>query len=332
MKMFFVQVVLVTVIADSVGYIFVLHLPITQTNYPRKNCFLPFEKGVSLYITIILWCQPSNPRTLFDNHWREWTEDIVVNADRNYGVRNLNEDQLKTLVLLDLKQRLLCFEKNLVDFCLPEPTTEDEAAVAAVIDARSVLVQEELEFNIDEVAAQAQDAEQSYTHEQANIHKIVLEAVKNGTPRCFFVNARGGCGKTFLLNGILKSVCSSEPGGCVALATATTGKAAMHLDKGRTFHSRFKAPLTLDDNASLNIKVQTELAKLIKMAKIILIDEATMLDNRLLAALDKSLHDIMLTSQPFGGKVMVLSGDFCQTLPIVKGASQAGIVAKCFLT
>lgn len=294
-----------------------------ENNLKEADQNMPCSSIRSLYIIIIMWCDPSNPRTLFDNHWEEWTHDIISNH------RDLSEDQLKTLVLLDLKQKLLRFEKTLVDYCLPEPTEEEEAAVAHVTGGRSVMIREELEFDIANVAARANEADQAYTDEQRAIHKTVLEAVKKGTPRFIFINARGGCGKTFLLNGILQSVRSSEPGGCVALATATTGKAAMHLDKGRTFHSRFKAPLALDDKPTLRIPVQSELAKLIRVAKIILIDEATMLDNRLLAALEESLRDIMNTTNPFGDKIIVLSGDFCQTLPVVKGASRAGIVSKC---
>ena len=122
---------------------------------------------------------------------------------------------------------------------------------------------------------------------------------------------------------------SMEAGGCVALATATTGKAAMHLSKGRTFHSRFKAPLNLGEDCSLRIPLGTELAKLVWMAKFIVVDEATMLNNVLLQAMDVCFRDIMGTDVPFGGKVLVLCGDFRQTLPVIPGASRAGIVAKC---
>ena len=120
-----------------------------------------------------------------------------------------------------------------------------------------------------------------------------------------------------------------EAGGCVALATATTGKAAMHLSKGRTFHSLFKAPLNLGEDCSLRIPLGTELAKLVWMAKFIVVDEATMLNNVLLQAMDVCFRDIMGTDVPFGGKVLVLCGDFRQTLPVIPGASRAGIVAKC---
>ena len=60
-----------------------------------------------------------------------------------------------------------------------------------------------------------------------------------------------------------------------------------------------------------------------------MIDEATMLNNMLLEALDVCLRDIMNTDMPFGGKVLVLCGDFRQTLPVIPGASRAGIVSKC---
>ena len=43
----------------------------------------------------------------------------------------------------------------------------------------------------------------------------------------------------------------------MALAMATTGIAAMLLEKGRTFHSRMKAPLNPDDTSTLRIPGQT---------------------------------------------------------------------------
>ena len=43
-----------------------------------------------------------------------------------------------------------------------------------------------------------------------------------------------------------------------------------------------KAPLTLSDETTLQISGQSSLAKLVRMAKLILVDEATMLDRLLL--------------------------------------------------
>ena len=71
------------------------------------------------------------------------------------------------------------------------------------------------------------------------------------------------------------------------------------------------------------------MAELIMMAKLLMVDEATMLDRYQLEALDRTLRDVMEDESPFGGKTIVLSGDFRQCLPVVPGASRAGTVDTC---
>ena len=44
-------------------------------------------------------------------------------------------------------------------------------------------------------------------------------------------------------------------------------------------------------------------------------------------ALDKGLQDIMGNDEPFGGKNVILSGDFRQALPVVPQGTEAQIVA-----
>ena len=305
------------------------------------------KNQLGLFVTIALWCEPADPRKLFDKFWLYWTDSIVSKAFKEQGVvlcnipvkeedteelvatKEVDQAKLKTLLLLELKQLLHFSDKNLADIHLPEPTEEELAAVVAISGGRSVVVRDELDFNSEEVRSRAADKKNNFTDEQHAIFNTVMEAVKNHTPKAVFIKAVGGGGKTYLLNGLLDEVRGLEMGGCVALATATTGKAARHLSKGRTFHSRFKAPIYLSDECSLRIPTQSELAKLIKMSRLIVVDEATMLDNRLLQALDVCLRDIMETEVVLGGKVVVFSGDFRQTLPVVQGASRAGIVARC---
>ena len=143
-----------------------------------------------------------------------------------------------------------------------------------------------------------------------------------------FINARGGCGKTYLLNTILSAVRSID-GGSTALAMATTGIAANLLLLGRTFHSRLKAPLKPAADSTLQISAQSSLAKLVRNSKMLMIDEATMLDRYLLEALNRTLQDVMSCDRHFGGKVLVLAGDFRQCLPVVKGAGRGQIVSHC---
>ena len=98
--------------------------------------------------------------------------------------------------------------------------------MVVLTEGRSAVISEELDFNVDEVTNEADQIILKYTEEQKAVHEMVLSAVRSNSPLSLYVNAKGGCGKTFLLNGLLSTVRSLEEGGCVALATATTGKAA----------------------------------------------------------------------------------------------------------
>ena len=112
------------------------------------------------------------------------------------------------------------------------------------------------------------------------------------------------------MNAVLAAFRSLKPGGCVGLAMATTGIAANLLTLGQTFHSHLEAPLSPSEESVFNIKGQSTLADLIRMSKLLMIDEATMLHCYQLEALDRMLRDVMKDDHLFGGKTIVMSGDF----------------------
>ena len=278
-----------------------------------------------MFIIILLFCMPTNPLTLFTEFWTTWYDDIQYKASRR-GVQ-LDEKQLKTLVLLDLEMRLSSFEKRLPDFGLPVPTEEEMHQVENVTFNQPAAIREELDFDFEEMKRIAETAIQTFTPEQLIVYQTVLDAVQSDKPLCTFLSARGGCGKTYLLNAILASVRCLEPGGSVALAMATTGIAANLLKLGRTFHSRLKAPLDPDESSTLRISAQSQLAELIRKSKLFLIDEATMLDRYNLEAMDRTFRDLLMKPDiPFGGKIIILAGDFRQCLPVVPGQQKAGII------
>ena len=278
-----------------------------------------------LYVVILMFCQPSNPCSLFDEFWNTWTDDYEL-LGRRRGT-SLDNNQLKTMVLLDLELRLQSFEKELANFGLPQPTLEDLARVESITSTDPVVIREEKDYDVAELRTAVQGTVERFTEEQAAVFESVMAAVKEKRPLCAFIDARGGCGKTFIINAILRAVRSLEPEGCVALAMATTGIASNLLDMGRTFHSRLKAPLNPHEESTLQISGQSSLAKLVKMARLLLVDEAPMLDRFQLEALDRSLRDLMgQPDKPFGGKIILLAGDFRQCLPVVPGANRAGTV------
>ena len=279
----------------------------------------------ALYIIILMFCEPSNPRSLFEKFWEMWTDDIERKAIKESI--NLDPEQKRTMVLLDLQLRLQSFEKDLSHFALPEPTKEELDRVKTFTNNEPVIIREEKDFDVEELENQAEEVRQKLTKAQEEVYETIMKAVKDETQLLLFVDARAGCGKTFVSNLVLDAVRSLETGGCVALAMATTGIAANLLHMGRTFHSRMKAPLTPTEESTLQINGQSGLAKLIRMAKLLMIDEATMLDRYQLEAMDRSLRDIMnKPDTPFGGKTLVLTGDFRQCLPVLPGASRARTV------
>ena len=71
------------------------------------------------------------------------------------------------------------------------------------------------------------------------------------------------------------------------------------------------------------------MANLLIETSLIIWDEAPMNDRRCFETLDRTLRDILdAPNVIFGGKTVVLGGDFRQTLPVKKGAPKAEIVTS----
>ena len=261
-----------------------------------------------LFVTILMFCNPANAGELFDVHWAEWGDDFERQAARER--MPLTESQKKTLVLLDIDQRLQSWEKTLDMVGLHVPTGEERLEVDDHFDSTPVLIKEELEFDIEEMNELVRVRRAQFTPEQEEVFCLVIGAVQNQLELQLFLDAKGGCGKTYLLNAILAAVRSLATNGCVALAMATTGIAANLLLLGRTFHSRMKAPLTPSANQFFPITGQSVLTKLLRMSKLLLIDEATMLNKLHMEALDRTLRDLLGDDRPFAGKPFIMSGDF----------------------
>ncbi|KAF8405103.1 hypothetical protein HHK36_010001 [Tetracentron sinense] len=91
---------------------------------------------------------------------------------------------------------------------------------------------------------------------------------------------------------------------------------------GRTAHSRFKIPLNLDETSCCSIAQRTDLAKPIQEADLLLWDEAPMTNRHAFKAVNRTFQDLMrpldynAANKAFGGKTIVLGGDFPQILPV----------------
>ncbi|XP_013721365.1 uncharacterized protein LOC106425188 [Brassica napus] len=109
---------------------------------------------------------------------------------------------------------------------------------------------------------------------------------------------------------------------------------ALLLPNGRTAHSRFNIPLKLFEGKLCNIKPGTMLAELIEKTYLIIWDETPMTHKNAFEALDKTLKDIVSRKNPnamdqnFGGKTVLLDGDFRQILPVIPQGNRADTVRE----
>jgi len=111
------------------------------------------------------------------------------------------------------------------------------------------------------------------------------------------------------------------------LNVASSIIASLLLPGGKTTHSRFYIPILINEDSTCNIAQGSHRARLLFETKLIIWDEASMMNRMCFQAFDRTLRDLMRpvheknSKKPFGGKVVVLGGDFRQILPVVKKAS-----------
>jgi DNA transposition AAA+ family ATPase len=131
--------------------------------------------------------------------------------------------------------------------------------------------------------------------------------------KLFFVYGSGGTGKTFVWTTLLSHLRGQ---GKIVLVVASSGITSLLLLGGRTAHSRFKILIDLHNDSTCNITQQMKVAKLVRKANLIIRDEAPMMHRRAFEAVDRTLRDLMqlddaqATEKIFGGKIVVLGGDF----------------------
>ena len=111
--------------------------------------------------------------------------------------------------------------------------------------------------------------------------------------------------------------------------SAASGIAATLLFLGQTTYHRFKLPLTPHKDSVCNFKKESETGKFLSEISLGVIDEGPMLNKLYLEALDWSMKDLVPVEdkeKKFGGKIILVSGDFRQLLPVLEKASRAEIV------
>ncbi len=160
------------------------------------------------------------------------------------------------------------------------------------------------------------------TQEQA------LSILKTGAN--VFLTGAPGSGKTHTVN---EYVAYLRARGVEPAITASTGIAATHIG-GMTIHSwsgiGIRTTLNTEDLGA--IATSDYIAKRVRRAKVLIIDEVSMLAPATLAMVDAVCREIKQSADPFGGIQIVMVGDFFQLPPIVKteteGSAQGTLIEE----
>ncbi|MBQ3810336.1 MAG: AAA family ATPase [Kiritimatiellae bacterium] len=143
-----------------------------------------------------------------------------------------------------------------------------------------------------------------------------LDLMKSGAN--VFLTGKAGTGKSAVL-GEFREWCRDNKTSCVFLAP--TGVAAINIG-GATIHSFLQLAPTLQSPDTIKTfnTGRSDKARIVEMTRAIVIDEISMVRSDLFAAIDWRLRSLSRGAdreKPFGGKQMIVVGDFFQLPPVV---------------
>nr|XP_043638209.1 ATP-dependent DNA helicase PIF1-like [Erigeron canadensis] len=285
-----------------------------------------WASAVKLYVSLITSDSLSRPEYVWEHTWKLLSEDINYirrqTTSRNWYL-NLSEDAIKNHALAKIEELLLSHGstlKSIPNMPYPDYVVIDESF--------NMLIQQELQYDPATMQELHDTLHATMKNEQLGVYNEIISAVEKNEGGVFFLYGYGGTGKTFVYKTLSSAIRAK---GDIVLNVASSGIAALLLEGGRTTHSRFKIPISLTEESFCSITPDSHSGLLIK-TRLIIWDEAPMMHRHCFEALDRTLCDIMSTTssscadKPFGGKVIVFGGDFCQVLPVIQKGTRQEVV------
>lgn len=280
----------------------------------------------NLFAIILTTCSPANPMNLWNKYRDDMSEDILNRVrinQQNPVVGFTPEIHNEALILIE-DMCLMISHLALAQLGITAPNR-------AIHDMFNYDLQRESAYDIIDLSTYVAENVPKMLHEQKTAYDNIMHSINHETGTLFFMDAPGGTGKTFLISLILATVRKDQK---IALALASSGIAATLLDGGRTAHSALKLPLNLHttDFTVCRISKTSSMGKLLQQCKLIVWDECTMAHKKSLEALNRTLQDLRQNDRLFGGVVILLSGDFRQTLPAIQRGTPADELNACLKT
>ncbi|XP_057425917.1 uncharacterized protein LOC130719311 [Lotus japonicus] len=256
----------------------------------------------------------SRPKQVWENTWTLLSDGILHERRKVLNIPGLQIEakELMNLCLIEIEKLCQSNGRSLKEFPSLPYTSYSE-----IMQFEKRFVAHELNYNREQIKNSHDELVKLLTTEQKGVYDQVMDVVFKG--------------KTFVCNTLSVALRSK---GLIVLNVASSGIASLLLPGGRTVHSRFSIPLDINNLSTCNVRQGSLKAELLQKASLIIWDEAPMLNKHCFEALDRTLNDIMTTQATygndisFGGKIIVLGGDFRQILPVIPKGSRSDIVGS----
>ena len=259
-----------------------------------------------MFAFILTYCDVSNPLLLWNTFKRFMMEDFVYRGMSEYDAEQATLSCIDN-VLDQGGKNLSCFDlPQVINPMQPNVSPSTDLSVNDLVFLRQQLNVEQQQFSNAVLSAA------NLLRDNAHTESLL-----------FYLDAPGGTGKTFTFNYLMSELKSI---GFKVASAAPTGIAAQLLNGGSTLHRLFRLPVPIVENSTCKISPTTQKAQVLRDTDVFFIDEASSINKHALHAIDRVMRDITNSNMPFGGKIVVMGGDFRQTLPVVRNAHIAQII------
>ncbi|UYV60494.1 hypothetical protein LAZ67_1001322 [Cordylochernes scorpioides] len=281
------------------------------------------EQIRELFAILLTTCNPSNPQNLWEKYRESMSEDVLIKARRANPTLDINfsADIFNEALLLLQNKCLAINDRTLSQLGLQSP----ERCQPTILNRE---LMREKNYNIEQLRRFVDSKKPLLVEDQREAYNSIMDCINKQQGGIIFLDAPGGTGKTFLINLLLAEVRSKN---AIALAIASSGIAATLIAGGRTAHSMLKLPLNIanEQYPTCNISSTSGQAQVLKSCIIIVWDECTMAHKHSLEALDRTLRDLKGNNKLMGGILLLLAGDFRQTLPVIPRSTPADEINAC---
>ncbi|GFV12562.1 RNase H domain-containing protein [Trichonephila clavipes] len=190
-----------------------------------------------LFDIILVFCQVGDPMKLWEKHRDSSSEDVKKQIVAEQGNIDLYLDIVYNQCLILLEDIVISMSgEALLQFGFLSPSREARFAIS---NHRYV---KELAYDTVHLSKIVAENVPKLNQEQKEIYDKILNSITSNSGQCYFLDSSGGTRKTFLIYLLLAKIRRERK---IAIAVASSGKAATLIDGGKTALSAFKLPLNL---------------------------------------------------------------------------------------